>query len=129
LFPEAENLFEKLAKSEERHADILTICLGFENIHEVPGNIIPLSSSNINETIMLAECIKSGIEKDRFSLEKLLSMLLKMEKSLAEKYLHENLTKKTESDVISYLQQFYKDEQSHAEVIKKFMSDKEFLSH
>ena len=129
LFPEAEDLFENLARSEERHADILMISLGFENIHEIPNNIVPFSSDNINESIRLAEHIKSRIENDKLSLNKSLSLLLKMEKSLAEIYLHETMTKETESDVISYLQQFYKDEQSHSEVIKEFMSDKGLLSH
>ena len=124
IFPEARELFEKLAKSEERHADIISISIGFNRIHDLTDSFVPSSLQKMTETIKLAEEIKASIENKRLSLEKSLSMLLKMEQSLAESYLHETMVRDTDSDVILYLQQFYNDEKSHAEEIKKLMAVK-----
>jgi len=127
IFPEARELFDKLAKSEERHADIISISMGFNRINDLPDSFVPSSLEKVTETSNLAEDIKAIIENKRLSLEKSLSMLLRMEQSLAESYLHEIMVKDTDSDVIIFLQQFYNDEKSHAEEIKEFMAEKGYL--
>jgi rubrerythrin len=126
LLPEAKDLFETLASSEERHADILTISVGFNDIHEIPNSIVPHSLEKISETVRFAEEINSSIDNNRLSLEQSLTRMLQMENSLAESYLHEVMTQATDSDVISYLQQFYEDEKSHADMIREFMLSKGF---
>ena len=128
IFPEAGELFEKLAKSEERHADIISISIGFNRIHDLTDSFVPSSLQKITETKKIAEDIRASIENKQLSLEKSLSMLLKMEQSLAESYLHERMVRDSDSDVILYLQQFYDDEKSHAEEIEALMAEKGFSS-
>jgi rubrerythrin len=124
LFPEARKLFQTLAEWEERHADIIAISIEYNKINEVPDIIVPDELSLINETLGIAEDIKAKIDAERVTLKMALSMTLKMEESTAESYLQDVMTKSTDSEVISYLKKFYKDEKTHAEMIREFMLNK-----
>jgi rubrerythrin len=127
-FPEARDLFQTLAEWEERHADIIAIGIEFSKIDEIPDIILPYELSLINLTLDIAQDIKARIGAERVTLKMALSMILKMEESAAESYLQDVMTKRTDSEVISYLQKFYKDEKTHAEMIKELMLKKGFLT-
>lgn len=128
LFPDARELFQTLAEWEERHADIIAIGIQFNNINDIPDIIVPDEMSLINITLGIAQDIKSRLQVSRITLKMALSMVLKLEESAGESYLQDVMTKQTDSDVILYLQQFYKDEKTHAEMIKELMLKKGFLS-
>jgi rubrerythrin len=126
LFPEASDLFQTLAEWEERHADIISVSIGFNSIKALPDEIVPYELSLINKTLNITRDIKARIGTERVTLKSALSMALEMEESFAESYLQEVMGKTTDSEVISYLQQFYKDGKTHAEMIKEFMSKEGF---
>ena len=50
-----------------------------------------------------------------------LKTALKIEEAVAEKYLHKLMVMKTDSRAVSYIQQFYTETKSHAEMIKDFL--------
>ncbi len=126
LFPEAGDLFKTLAEWEERHADIISISIGFSDIGGISDTIVPGELSMINKTLEMTHNIMISIETEKVTLEDILGMVLKMEESMGESYLYEVMTKRTNSEAISYLQQFYKDEKTHAEMIKEFMVNEGF---
>ncbi|UCE71342.1 MAG: hypothetical protein JSU99_08615 [Nitrospiraceae bacterium] len=128
LFPDARELFQTLAEWEERHADIIAISIQFNNVDEIPDIIVPDEMSMINVTLGIAQDIKSRLDDSRITLKMALSMILKLEESAGESYLQDIMTKQTDSEVILYLQQFYKDEKTHAEMIKELMLKKDFLT-
>jgi len=128
LFPDARELFKTLADWEERHADIIAISIQFNNVDEIPDIIVPDEMSLINVTLGIAQDIKSRLDDSRITLKMALSMILKLEESAGESYLQDVMTKQTDSEVILYLQQFYKDEKTHAEMIKELMLKKDFLT-
>ena len=101
LFPEAKDLFQSLAEGEERHADIITVGLGFKKIDEIPHIIVPDDLPLINSSIDIARDIKARIGAERVTLKMALSMVLKMEESTAESYLQEVMTKTTDSSAVA----------------------------
>lgn len=124
LFPGASELFRLLAEEEARHADILTISAGFHKIGELPDEIVPDSMPQIKRALNIAGNIKERIDEKPISLRGALELSLDLEMSLAENYFNEIMSKKMDSEVISYLKKFYKDERSHADRIKNYMTEK-----
>jgi bacterioferritin (cytochrome b1) len=121
LFTEAGDLFRKLAEDEERHADILTVSLGFHDIGELPDRIVPESPEHIRKSLDSAEDFRRLVTGGRVTLEEVLAAVLDLERSMAESYLHEVMTGETGDDVISYLKQFYQDEKSHCDRVKDYL--------
>ncbi len=126
LFPEARDLFETLAEWEERHADIIAVSIGFHEIDEIPDIVVPSKLSLINNTLDIAQDIKAKIGSQRVTLKIALNMVLKMEESSAESYLQDVMTERMDLEIIKYLRQYYKDEKSHAEMIKELKLKKGF---
>jgi rubrerythrin len=129
LFPGENYLFTKLADSEERHAFIVQLGMRFHFISEMHDKVAPDIMDQICAATDFAEDIKSYIKPEKISLSKVLNMLIEMEESIAELYLHDLMRIKTDSRVLSYLQQFYKDEKYHAEMIKDFVKEKGYHLH
>jgi rubrerythrin len=121
LFPEAKGLFQKLAEEEERHADILTICAGFQDMGALPDMMVLNSLPQITKSIDIAEEIKARIAEEDISLLDALHMTLELEDAVAEIYFNEVMTEKSDMEVIAYLQQFYKNEISHMQRIEDFI--------
>jgi rubrerythrin len=121
LFTEAGDLFRRLAEDEERHADILTVSLGFHEIGELPDTVVPESPEDIRKSLHIAEEFKQCLKSGRVALAEALQVVLELERSMAESYLHEVMTADTESDVIAYLKQFYQDEKSHFDMVHEYL--------
>ncbi len=121
LFPDESKLFQLLAEEEARHADILTISVGFNRINELPDEIVPDSAVQIRKAINIAQRIKQRLDETTVSFSEALDMSLELETSMAENYFNEMMKKKMNNEIISYLQRFYKDEESHADRIKKLL--------
>ena len=121
LFPEAKELFQKLAEEEERHADILTICTGFQDMGTLPDMIVLNSLPQIVKSIDIAEEIKARIAQGNISLIAALHMTLELEEAVAEIYFNEVMTEKSDTEVVSYLQQFYRNEISHTQRVGDFI--------
>jgi rubrerythrin len=122
LFPDSRELFQPIANTEKRHADILTICLGFNNLGDLPDIIVPGSLPLIKKSLDLTEHIKAQINNG-ITLKKALKMALDLENTTAENYFNEVMTKEADSEIIAYLQQFYKDEKSHSAMIKEYIKN------
>ena len=123
IFPQAKKLFRQLAEEEERHADILTISAGFHNLGALSDIIVPDSSSRIKESLDLARKVKKEIEARPILLREALQMALELEESIAEVYFNELMTEKSGEEIISHLQQYYKDEMRHTDRIKQYIID------
>jgi rubrerythrin len=121
LFPQARELFRQLAEEEERHADILTICGGFQDIGALPAVIVPESVPQIQKSVEIAEELKKMIEGENISLRTALEKALELEESVAEIYFNELMTGESDVEVVSYLQRYYKNETAHTEMIRRFM--------
>jgi rubrerythrin len=128
LFPEAKDLFLRLKKSEDEHANILRINLELHKISEMPVIPVPHTLPLILKTLGIAEEIQILIGKGKVNLETILKKTLEMEESSAESYLREVMIQQTDSAVVAYLRQFYTDEKSHADMIKEFMVNRGFSS-
>jgi rubrerythrin len=124
IFPEAKQLFRQLAEEEERHADILTISAGFHNMGVMPAIVVPDSVPKIKESLDLAEKIRREIEEKTISLREALHMALQLEESVAEVYFNELMADKSDEEIISHLQRYYKDEMRHTERIKRYILEK-----
>ena len=120
LFSSENYLFTTLADSEDRHAFIVKLSMGFEKINEMHKMVDPDMLCQINAAIDFAKDVKSHIKPEKISLEKMLKMLIEMEESIAEVFLQNLMRTKKDSSVLSYIQKFYKDEKQHAEMLKDF---------
>ncbi len=123
-FPEGSKLFQQLAEEEARHADILTISAGFNKLDELPNRIVPDSMEPIEKSLQIAQDLSNKIHDTSISLKTALEMSLNLERALAENYFNEIMSKESGYEIISYLQQFYKDEMSHADRIIEYMIDR-----
>lgn len=128
LYPDVKALFIRLKESEEEHVNILKIIIGLAKDSEIPDIIVPKALSLIIKTINIAKDLKVQITTEYISLKVALKKALEMEETLAESYLHEIMSKQTDSEIISFLKQFYNDEKSHAELIKEVMLKRGFSS-
>ncbi len=124
LFPEARELFRQLAEEEERHADILTISAEFYNIDAMSERIVPNSVAKIQESLDLADKMRREIAVKTISLHEALEMALELEESVAEMYFNELMTDTSDEEIISHLQQYYKDEMKHTHRIRQYMLEK-----
>jgi len=120
LFPEAKSLFDRLTCEESRHADIITINMGFQNIDALPPefaiDMIPL----IEETLAIASILEEKIEQKDITLPEALQLAISMEETGAEAYFQKVLRGKSTDTALNYVKRFYQDSMHHADLIKKF---------
>ena len=120
LFPEAKALFERLTCEESRHADIVTINMGFHSVDALPSefaiDMIPL----IEETLAIASVLEEKIEQKGITLPEALQLAISMEETGAEAYLQEVLRSESADTALNYVKRFYQDSMHHAELIRKF---------
>jgi rubrerythrin len=122
IFPEAKDLFEKLASEEAVHAKILTIGERLENIDELSEDFFIKLSNMIIEPIIYIRILKSKIEQKELSLKEALELSLKIEQSGAEAYFQATMLNEAVGSVILFLKQFYTANTNHANMISEFHS-------
>jgi rubrerythrin len=120
LFPEAKSLFDRLTCEESRHADIITINMGFHNIDALPPefavDMIPL----IEETLAIASTLEGRIEQKDITLPEALQLAISMEETGAEAYFQKVLRGESADTALNYVKRFYQDSMHHAELIRRF---------
>jgi rubrerythrin len=120
LFPEAMPLFALLSREESRHADIITITMGFRDIDALPpefaADILPL----IQETLRIGELIEKKISRREITLEEALDLSVEMEETGAEAYFHDVMRGESTDSALNYIKQFYTDSRHHADLIREF---------
>lgn len=121
-FPEARSFWNRLARSEENHANILIAGAGYLMAGELPENIVPDSQELIDQTFRLVRDAKNEVNNNGLSLKAALALAKKIETSTAESYLQEVMRSPTDSPVIAKLQKIRIDELTHIDMIKDFMT-------
>ena len=120
LFPEAKSLFERLTCEESRHADIITINMGFLAVDALPPefaiDMVPL----IEDTLAIASIIEKKIEQKDITLAEALQLSIAMEETGAEAYFQKVLRGESTDNALNYVKRFYQDSMHHAELIRKF---------
>jgi len=120
LFPEAKSLFERLTCEESRHADIITINMGFLAVDALPPefaiDMIPL----IEDTLAIAAILEKKIEQKDITLAEALQLTIAMEETGAKAYFQKVLRSESTDNALNYVKRFYQDSMQHAELIKKF---------
>lgn len=122
MFPEAKTLFEKLAAEEANHAEILSKSKELLLNGELSEDFIEKLSSMITEPLVYIHTLKHKIEKRQLSLQEALQFSLKIEQHGAEYYLQATMLQEATDKAISFLQQFHKANNYHADVIREFMT-------
>ena len=122
MFPEAKELFDKLAIEEINHADILTKSKELNINGELPDDFIEKLSSMVTEPLVYVHTLKHKIEKKHLSLEEALNFSLKIEQHGAEYYLQATMLNEATHKAISLLQQLHTANKYHADVIREFMN-------
>ena len=121
MFPEAKELFDKLAEEEANHAEILTKSKELNINGDLPKEFIQNLYSMVTEPLVYVHTLKHKIEKKQLSLQEALNFSLKLEQHGAEYYFQATMLKEATDKSISFLQQFHKANKYHADVIKEFM--------
>jgi len=120
LFPEAKSLFERLMCEESRHADIITINMGFLAVDALPPefaiNMMPL----IEDTLAIGALLEKKIERKDITLAEALQLTIAMEETGAEAYFQKVLRGESTDNALNYVKQFYQDSMHHAELLKRF---------
>jgi rubrerythrin len=120
LFPEAMPLFALLSREESRHADIITITMGFRDIDALPPefaiDMLPL----IQETLRIGELIEKKIGMRQITLEEALDLSIEMEETGAEAYFQNVMRGESTDNALNYIKRFYTDSKHHADLIREF---------
>jgi rubrerythrin len=122
MFPEARELFDKLAIEEINHAEILTKSKELNIDGELSEEFVNKLCSMVTEPLVYVQTLKHKIEKKQLSLEEALNFSLKIEQHGAEYYLQATMLQEVTDKAISLLQQLYKANRYHADVIREFMT-------
>ena len=122
MFPEARELFDKLAIEEINHAEILTKSKELNIDGELSEEFVNKLCSMVTEPLVYVQTLKHKIEKKQLSLEEALNFSLKIEQHGAEYYLQATMLQEVTHKAISLLQQLYKANRYHADVIREFMT-------
>jgi len=67
--PEAKSLFERLTCEELRHADIITITIGFHAVDALPPEFAMDMLPLIEDTLAIAGIVENKIEQKDLTLE------------------------------------------------------------
>ena len=122
LFPEAKDLFEKIAQDEVDHAAVLTVARLHYNEGKIPEEmIVPSSLAVINTSLVFLENMQRKIKDRSISLETALRLSVSLEETSAESYFNQVMTGESDSEIILGLKKLYLDEVSHLTVIKNFL--------
>jgi rubrerythrin len=120
LFPEAMPLFALLTREESRHADIITITMGFLDMDALPPefsiDMLPL----IRETLDIGELIEKKIRTREITLTEALDLSIEMEETGAEAYFQDVMRRESTNNALNYVKQFYTDSRHHADLIREF---------
>jgi rubrerythrin len=123
LFPQARDLFRDLARSEEEHGNLLSMACDLEALCRLPERFQVVSSGSLSTAKSLLAALSSRLEGAGFSgLDEALALALELEDAQAEGYFMEFMEREEELELVRYLKRFYRDEKSHAERIREFMS-------
>jgi rubrerythrin len=122
MFPEAKTLFDRLAEEEAKHVEILTKSKELLLNGEFPEDFIEKLSSMITEPLVYVHTLKHKIAKKQLSLQEALQFSLKIEQHGAEYYLQVTMLQEATHKAISFLQQFHKANNYHADVIREFIT-------
>ena len=122
MFPEAKELFDKLAIEEVNHAEILTKSKELNRDGELPEEFVNKLCSMVTEPLVYVQTLKHKIEKKQLSLQEALNFSLKIEQHGAEYYLQATMLNEAPHKAISLLQQLYTANKYHADMIREFMT-------
>jgi len=122
MFPEAKELFDKLAVEEINHAEILTKSKELNIDGELPEEFVNKLCSMVTEPLLYVHTLKHKIEKKQLSLQEALQFSLKIEQHGAEYYLQATMLQEATHKDILFLQQFHKANNYHADVIREFVT-------
>ncbi len=121
LFPEAMSLFALLSHEESRHADIITVAMGFLDVDALPPefsiDMVPL----IQETLDIGRLLEKKIARRDITLDDALDLSLEMEETGAEAYFQDIMRRESTNSAMNYVKQFYTDSKRHADLIREFM--------
>lgn len=121
LFPQAGDLWGKLAMEEENHAAILAIGSRYADLGKLPDYIVPESLPNMRNTLDLVTAVKRTLKGGGLSLKEALDISLRLEQTLEESYMIDVMTRETESKIVERLQRLMADTKSHIITIKEYM--------
>ncbi len=121
LFPQAMDLWGKLAMEEENHAAVLAIGSRYADLGKLPDYIVPESLPNMRNTLDLVTAVKRTLKSGGLSLKEALEISLRLEQTLEESYMIDVMTRETESEIVERLQRLMADTKSHITTIKEYM--------
>lgn len=117
-FPRWKKLFFKLARAEEKHANILTLAIGLRRFISpgAHGGGLPASTKASMEIL---DRLAAMVYAPDISLgEDILPELMRLEASSAEGYMDEIMRGRGGGGLLNYLRQFHDDERSHLEMLR-----------
>ena len=120
MFPEAKELFDKLAIEEINHAEILTKSKELNIDGELPEEFVNKLCSMVTEPLVYVQTLQHKIEKKQLSLQEALNFSLKIEQHGAEYYLQATMLNEAPHKAISLLQQIYTENKYHADTVNYY---------
>ncbi|GAB4432981.1 MAG: hypothetical protein OHK0040_03300 [bacterium] len=112
-FPEFEREWRELSAEEENHAMILNMASDYKSIGLLKEELVPQLLSDLDESLSLIEELETRIYNHTISLEELIDKLIFLEKTMAESFLQESMTKEEGSEIFLKLKRLYLTEEAH----------------
>ena len=129
MFPDAGDLWGRLAIEEKNHASILAIGSRYANTGQLPDFVVPDSLTHMKNTLGLVGSVKAAAQSKNVSIKDALEMSLKLEQTLEEEHLPDVMIRETDSQIVVRLQRLLTDTKSHIVKIKDYMKMTERIGY
>lgn len=121
-FPEGSDLFLRLSREEEHHANIITICMGYYKAEPLSGSVPPPSAMDMSETLVLEISLREMLKSGELDIKTAVEKAVEMEGTIAEEYFNLLRQNTTDKDITAYIRECYKDEECHGDQLKAFLA-------
>jgi predicted phage-related endonuclease len=119
-FGEEKDLWNKLARDDELHAEIIATALDFREVESPAGFPIPADFDNIRNTISFAEEMRKLLVNNKLSLKEALVRLQELHELKNRSYCHDLLGPEKEEKVKNFFKKLFSTDKSNMDMIRAF---------
>jgi len=121
-FPEEKELWNKLAKDEENHAEMIASVTEFEDTGDITDYPVPQDLEHIRKTVESADEMRALLLKDKLSFKDALDRLQGIHEFKNKGYRDDLLGKENDKRIKKLYRRLFEIDKSNVEMIQSFIA-------
>lgn len=126
-FPEERELWNKLARDEENHAEMIASVTAFKDTEDITDYPVPENLGFVRKTIEFADEMRTLLMNDKLSFKDALERLRSIHEFKNESYRHDLLEKESDERIKKVYERLFEIDKSNMEMIQSFMNKSKVL--